>query len=49
MFGGQDREFVSVKNAVAGFLRAIAAFDQLFMPPLELFQLRLKCGSVHLA
>jgi hypothetical protein len=49
VFGGEHGKFVSVKNAVAGFLRAIAAFDQLFMPPLELFQLRLKCDSVHLA
>jgi hypothetical protein len=49
VFGGEHRKFVSVKNAVAGFLRAIAAFDQLFVLPLELLQSDLKCGSVHLA
>jgi hypothetical protein len=49
VFGGEHGKFVSVKNAVAGFLRAIAAFNQLFMLPLELFQSGLKCGSVHSA
>jgi hypothetical protein len=49
VFSGEHRKFVSVKNAVAGFLRAIAAFDQLFVLPLELFQSGLKCGSVHSA
>ena len=49
MFGGQDREFVPVEDAVAVLLRPVAAFDQLFLLPLELFQLGLKCGLVHLA
>jgi hypothetical protein len=49
VFGGEHRIFVTVKNAIAGFLRAIAAFNQLFVLPLELLQLGLKCGSVHLA
>jgi hypothetical protein len=49
MFGRQDRELVPVEDAVTVLLRAIAAFDQLFMLPLELFQLGLKYGLVHLA
>jgi hypothetical protein len=49
VFGGEHRKFVPVKNAVAGFLRPIAAFDQLFALSLELLQSVLKCCSVHLA
>jgi hypothetical protein len=49
VFGGEHRKFVPVKNAIADFLRAIAAFDQLFVPTLELLQLVLKCGLLHLA
>ena len=49
VFGGQHRKFIPVKDAVADFLRAVAAFDQLFMLSLELFQFALKGGFVHLA
>jgi hypothetical protein len=37
VFGGHDREFISVEDAVADFLRPIATFDQLFVLSLELF------------
>jgi hypothetical protein len=37
VLGGHDRKFVPVKDAVAVFLRPVAALDQLLMPPLELF------------
>jgi hypothetical protein len=49
VFGGEHRIFITVKNAIAGFLRAIAALDQLFVLTLKLFQLGWKCGWIHLA
>ena len=49
MFGGEDGKFIAVEYSVSAFLRAVAAFDQLFMLPLELFQFALEGDFVHWA
>ena len=48
MLGCEHGKFLSLKNAVAVFLRTIPAADQLFMLLPEAFQLLLVGGFGHL-
>ena len=47
VFGGQHRMFVTVKNAVAVFLRTIFAPDELRVRLLKLLQFFGEVGLVH--
>jgi hypothetical protein len=47
VFGSEDGEFVAVKNAVAVFLRTVAAVDEFGVLVPELLQLLGEFGFVH--